>query len=135
MPNTPRSSGGSSVTRTRGASPWLALALMATALPEVRAAVAGVLEPFGLEGRPFTAPTADRVVLDDLPIHAWRPELIRTLATDYRLAAVFTRPPRLFGVVLPEPIAAHDWRYGHPVIAVYEKTADAPRLLDAPAVP
>jgi hypothetical protein len=93
-----------------------------------------LVDPFGLEGRPFTAPTADRVVLDDLPIHAWRPELIRTLATDYRLAAVFTSPPRLFGVVLPEPIAAHDWRYGHPVIAVYEKTNEAPRMLDAPAV-
>jgi hypothetical protein len=87
----------------------------------------GLADPFGLEGRPFTPPAADVVVLDDLPIHAWRPELLRALETDYEQAARVSGPPAVAGVALPEPWAAHDWRYTHPVLTVYRRRAASQR--------
>jgi hypothetical protein len=84
-------------------------------------------DPFGLEGRVFAPPTADFVILDDLPIHAWRPGLLLVLDTEYEVAARFANPPTVFGLELPEPFAAHDWRYTHPVIRVYRRRPESQR--------
>jgi hypothetical protein len=83
-------------------------------------------DPFGLEHRAFTL-TADYVVLDDLPLHPWRGELLARLETDYEVAARFADPPRLFGFELPEPLAAHDWKYTHPAIRVYARRTTSAR--------
>ena len=78
-------------------------------------------DPFGLEARAYPQSASDLIVLDDLPIHAWRPELLEDLERRFRLVAVFSNPPRLLGLPLPEPMAAHDWKYTHPVIRIYER--------------
>src|SRR6185503_9929069 len=52
-------------------------------------------DPFGLEHHAFRPPTADFVVLDDLPLHPWRPELLARLEAEYELEARFADPPRV----------------------------------------
>ncbi len=75
-------------------------------------------DPFALEGRPYAPSSADVVVLDDLPIHAWRAELLADLQRNYREAARFAleRP-------LPEPLRPHDSRYPDPTVRVFLRTA------------
>jgi hypothetical protein len=75
-------------------------------------------DPFALEGRAYAPQAADVVVLDDLPLHAWRSELLADLAQNYREAARFgpQRP-------LPEPWRPHDSRYPGPAVRVLLRTA------------
>jgi hypothetical protein len=72
-------------------------------------------DPFGLTGQGYRALGADFVVLDDLPLHAWRPELIADLQAHYS-AHHFGKP-----LLLPEPWAPHDSRYPRPEVIVYQR--------------
>ena len=81
------------------------------------------LDPFAIQGTPYAELASDFVILDDLPIHAWRPELLADLDRNYEMAAVFSAVPRLFGAAVPEPWAAHDWKYTHPTIRIYRRRA------------
>lgn len=76
--------------------------------------------------RPRVPLSADLVVLDDLQIERFPAETQAALAHDYRPEVVFTRPPRLGPFVLPEPWAAHDWKYTHPALKVLRRNAPAP---------
>jgi hypothetical protein len=69
----------------------------------------------------------DFIVLHDLSVSPFRQELRRDLEANYVSAAVFRREPRLGSMNLPEPLAAHDWRYTHPEIRIYERKPDASR--------
>jgi hypothetical protein len=64
---------------------------------------------------------ADFVVLDDLRLEAFTAETRDALARDYEPVAVFTRPPRLGPLVVPEPWPAHDWRYTHPALTILRR--------------
>jgi len=74
-----------------------------------------LVDPFGLRGEPYRSLGADFVVLDDLPLHPWRPELLADLQAHYA-GRRFRKP-----LLLPEPWAPHDSRYPRPEVVVYER--------------
>jgi hypothetical protein len=91
-------------------------------LDERRYATSELRAVHAVEVRPSYQPlTADLVVLDDLSFEPFPAELAADLERHYRLQATFSRPPRMGPLVLPEPGAAHDWKYTHPALRVLRR--------------
>ncbi len=76
---------------------------------------------------PAEPPDLDRqyLVLDNLPIQAFSKEFIERLKQNYILVAEFRSDPKIGPWTLSEKGAPHDWKYTHPVMRIYAKTASA----------
>jgi hypothetical protein len=86
-------------------------------------------DPFELLGQPYTRLSSDAVIYDNLPLLPFRRELYEDLARHYQPVAHFGRKPRIGPLVLPEPAAAHDWKYTHPEIYIFRRVSPVSRQL------
>jgi hypothetical protein len=77
---------------------------------------------FEFQAAPYRPLSADVVVLDDLPLHPWRRELLADLRASYVEAARFTARPAAFGRALPEPFLPPDSRYTRSDVTIYRRT-------------
>lgn len=73
-------------------------------------------DPFALRSRPYRALGEDVVILEDLPLHAWRPELLSDLRQNYGEAVSFGEER-----LLAEPWLPHDSRYTRPEVRVFRR--------------